>query len=188
MKTDTNSLHSNEPLIEYGTFGLRLGALFIDSLLILPFILFENLYNIPYLKSELLLSVVFIFALLYKPFTEYYFGATVGKMILRLKVVNSQLNKPTWKEILFRNIFHITPIIIGFSVAFITFSQPEFSNITSFREYSILEKHSLNFAYQFISFTVIMTDSLFLLTDKKCRALHDRIARTFIIRKPKNSK
>ncbi len=183
METKTNFISTQEKKIVYGTFGQRLLGLLIDGLVLVPFILFENFYNIPHLKSEIVLALIFILALTYKPLTEYYFGATVGKMVLKLKVVNLQLNKPTLTEVLLRNILHIIPIIIGFSVTFYLFAQPEFNDISTFKEYSVLQKQYLNLTYQIISFAVILTDTLFLLVDTKRRTLHDRIGQTYIIRK-----
>ena len=183
MEPETNFIQTEEPKIVYGTFGLRLVAVLIDGLILVPFILLENFYNSPHLKSETLLTLIFILTLTYKPLTEYYFDATVGKMVLKLKVVNLQLNKPTLTEVLLRNIFHIIPIIIGFSVAFYLFAQPEFNGITTFKEYSVLQRQYLNLTYQIVSFALILTDTIFLLADTKRRALHDRIGQTFIIRK-----
>ncbi|HYC87298.1 MAG TPA: RDD family protein, partial [Chryseosolibacter sp.] len=103
---------SEQRVVQYAGFGVRLGAMIIDSLIIGVVTLAATYYNIFTAKSTLLLIIVTLVSTAYKPLMEYFFGATVGKMALRLKVVNTQLDRADFSEIFLRNIFNIIPSLI----------------------------------------------------------------------------
>ena len=55
----------------------------------------KDLLNIVHLKSFMIYFIVALVAILYKPLLEYFFGATVGKYALDIKVSNANLEKIT---------------------------------------------------------------------------------------------
>ncbi len=87
--------------VRYSTFGQRFLALLVDGLVLAPFLLVD-FYNKTTWKSLALLMIVFIIMLVYKPFMEAKYGATLGKMALGLTVVNTLIiTKKRMQEIFF---------------------------------------------------------------------------------------
>jgi uncharacterized RDD family membrane protein YckC len=131
-----------------------------------------------------MLIVAFI-GVAYKPFMEASYGATLGKMALKLKVTNLDYEQPDLQTILLRNIFHIVPSLL---IAFLSvgmYSDPGFEDIASYSEY-------VTFGQQYVASTMIsycsgiltIVEAIMLGVDDQCRTLHDRIASTYVIEKP----
>src|SRR5690349_6236372 len=89
--------------VVYAGFWIRLGALFMDGLVLSP-VLAAGYFNLLQWKSIPLLIIFTFIQIGYSPFFEYHYGATLGKMALRLKVVNSAYQKINSTEALMRNI------------------------------------------------------------------------------------
>jgi len=182
LSDDFNSRQKNKQQITYGGFWIRLGALFIDGLITLIVVIPITFYNIGKLKSIPLLIVVSLISMLYKPTFEFLYGATPGKMALKLRVVNTDFGKADFKAIFLRNVPGIIPAILSLILSVIIFSSTEFQTITGFFEYSnyvsnIKETRYLNG----IDFLILSAEVVCLLSDDQKRALHDRIGRTYVI-------
>ena len=181
---DNDLLQSQNPAIEYGTFWQRLGALLIDSIVIGTITFPLTFYNIISWKSTIILVIASIIGLAYKPFMEYKYRATLGKMALNLIVANQQYEPANLMEILLRNIFHIVPTLVSLVISYSLFSSPEFKDVHSFIDYGALSQRQgmMNYIQMVIGF-IFIADGIFLMTDDKKRALHDRIGKTFVIKK-----
>lgn len=139
-------------------------------------------FNVTSAKSSLLLAVVTLLTLAYKPIMEYVYGATLGKMALKLKVVDAQFEKAGLQEILLRNIFHIVPSLVTLFFTLDIYLSPEFEEINGFMEYS---QYSGQFKslqiMNFVSGLITIVDAIVLLADSRKRSLHDKIAQTYVI-------
>jgi uncharacterized RDD family membrane protein YckC len=166
----------------YGGFWVRFGAMFIDGLVLAPVSIGVMYFNVTSAKSSLLLAVVTLLTLAYKPVMEYIYGATLGKMALKLRVVDSQFEKPGIQEIFLRNIFNIVPslIILVFTIGI--YLRPEFEDVNGFTEYS---QYSSQFTslqiVTYVSYFITIVDAIVLLADSRKRSLHDKIAQTYVI-------
>ena len=180
-----NEFEQTETL--YGTFKDRALALLIDSLILLPLAAVEW-FNKTTWKSQPLLIIVFFIGLLYKPFCELKYGATPGKMSMKLLVVNKCFLKVDFKEVLVRNIFDIIWRIFFFITTLLIFRNPEFVNVSSNHQFLELQKNLIDMnPYLLVYSLLIIIEIIFLLTDKSKRALHDRMGETFVIKQPNNS-
>jgi uncharacterized RDD family membrane protein YckC len=168
----------------YATFWDRCWALLIDGLVIGVITGLINFYNELYSKSIPLLIIISLIGLVYKPFLEYRYGATVGKMALKLTVVNYDFKTISIKEALLRNVFEIGVRIYSLILAYAIFLTPGFRDVTSFKEYAVFSK-SVSNGYWFsgIYAMIIIIEIIFLLNDKQKRSLHDRIGETLVIKK-----
>jgi uncharacterized RDD family membrane protein YckC len=166
----------------YGGFWARFGAMFIDGLVLAPISVGVMYFNVTSAKSSLLLAVVTLLSLAYKPVMEYVYGATLGKMALKLKVVDAQFEKAGLQEILLRNIFNIVPSLITLVFTIGIYLSPEFEEINGFMEYS---QYSSQFtSLQIVTYTsyfITIVDAIVLLADSRKRSLHDKIAQTYVI-------
>ncbi|MEO6734558.1 MAG: RDD family protein [Ferruginibacter sp.] len=166
----------------YGSFKQRTFASLIDGLILLPLVAVDW-FNKSGWKSQLLLIATFLIALLYKIFFEYKYGATIGKKAMQLIVVNKDLLGVNLKEVLVRNVFDITWKTIFFVIDIITYRSTGFINVTSNEQFVAFQKNLINVnPYLLVYFLVIIIEVVFILTDKKRRALHDRMGDTFVIK------
>jgi uncharacterized RDD family membrane protein YckC len=184
MDTNPENLLDVEiPQITYGTFWPRVGAVFIDGLIISPFILPFTFYNMTHWKNPALYVLVSLIGLAYKPFCEFMYGYTIGKKVLKLKVVNLQYGKASLAEVLGRNIFNLTTGLVSLFLTLSVFALPGFEEVHSFMEYStfVSQQQTLNW-FGRLSSSHYLIDAIFLWTDNKKRTLHDRIGRTYVIK------
>lgn len=166
----------------YGSFKQRTFALLIDGIILLPLAAIDW-FNKSGWKSQLLLITIFLIGLLYKIFFEYKYGATIGKRTMHLIVVNKDLLPVNLKEVLVRNVFDITWRTIFFIINVITYRSAGFTNITSNEQFVAFQKDLINVnPYLLVYFLIIMIEIVFILTDQKKRALHDRMGDTFVIK------
>ena len=66
--------------IRFAKFWARFGALLIDGILILIVTVPVTFYNVTHWKTPLFFILTSLVTIIYKPFMEYRFGATLGKM------------------------------------------------------------------------------------------------------------
>jgi uncharacterized RDD family membrane protein YckC len=171
-------------LFTYTKFWPRVGASLIDRavmLVLTPFIL----YNTTHWKSYLLFTGLLFVQFIYKPFLEYEYGATLGKMALGMKIVNYQNQKPGFNEIFLRNIF----IVAGFTFALVMefykyYFKPGLAHAGFFSQIlSYGTIYTIFFAADLLLVILYIVDVFFLATAKDGRSLHDRIGKTFVVKK-----
>jgi uncharacterized RDD family membrane protein YckC len=181
----------DEPLIQqdntnvkYGGFWPRFGALILDGIILSPISFGLTYYNITSWKSSALMILVSLIGIGYKPFMEFYYGATLGKMALKLKVTNLNFEKADLGTILLRNIFHILPTLLSLFFTVGMFSDPDFESISGYQDYLMFSQRFS--AAQYISYgsgLITIVEAIMLAVDQQKRTLHDRIAGTFVIEK-----
>lgn len=184
---DSNFQRPDEQNITYGGFGPRLGALILDGLIVgLPSFAL-NYLDIVYWKSSAILILFGLIGIVYKPYMEFQFGATLGKMAVNLKVVNLDFGKPNLTEVIVRNIFNIGTSVFSLITTIMVFNLPEFQEISGYMEYVRLASLNKNTNYiTWISFLIILIEFICLVSDKKRRSLHDRMGKTYVIVKPQH--
>src|ERR1700712_1161316 len=107
----------DEPLfpdadIVFAKFWIRFGAFLLDGLIIIIIILPVTYFNVIQWKIPWVFILTSIITIIYKPFMEYQYGATLGKMAVGIQVVGNQFQKVTLKEELRRVSFYLVPGII----------------------------------------------------------------------------
>jgi uncharacterized RDD family membrane protein YckC len=182
---DESIIERENVAIIYGGFWPRLGALLLDGIILAPITFGLTFYNLFSLKSGALMMAVALIGIAYKPFMEYAYGATLGKMALRLKVVNQQLERPDLQTVLLRNIFHILPTLLTAVMSLGMYSNPDFEDVTGFMEYiTFAQAYGSSQTISSLSSLIILIEAIMLAVDDRKRTLHDRIAGTFVIEKP----
>jgi uncharacterized RDD family membrane protein YckC len=162
---------------KYQTFMPRVGALIIDSLVFVPL----TIINYPISGLELPPAVFYLWLLtmnlahpFYTVLMHGYYGQTLGKMVLKVKVVDLQENPITFNQAVIRS---LPWIIFSSSVVFIAMSQTGADDNISF------------FSMSFITIIVTVSSiiwkiadiAVFILNEKNC-ALHDFIAGTVVVK------
>src|SRR4051812_2316561 len=174
MEPQINVLTEFEkPDVAYASFWNRLWALLIDGLILLPLLILD-IFNKTTFKSIAAIILVAAVGILYKPFFEFKYGATVGKKALGILVVNKDLQNLDLRAAILRNIFDVGERLFTLILTIVVFTLPAFKNISSLDQFTILQSTliSTNW-YVFIPFIITLVEICFLLTDKQKRSLHD---------------
>ncbi len=164
----------------YGKFWPRFWALLLDGLILAVLTPFAT-YNKTEWKSSILFIAIACIQIVYKPFFEYIYGATPGKMALKLRVVNYQYEKASFNEILLRNIYQITGGVAGAVIGLYTLGEP--LQGLSFQNFNLMNGAvSVLISVQAVMCILYFVDMGFLLSSADSRSLHDRIGKTFVIK------
>lgn len=183
MKNEQSIDNAN---VEYGKFWGRALAYIADGLILMLISLPITYLNITEYKSFNLYLIIAIFGFLYKPILEFYFGATIGKYFLGLRVTDRNYNRISLSQSFLRSLILTLPSTLFIPIFYLAFNNPDILKIDSFIEYS--QAVALNYPIQnYISYVIqliLVIEIIILLTDKTKtqRALHDRIGRTFVVR------
>ena len=169
--------------VVYAGFWERFAALFLDGLILLS-LTGINLYNHTHWKSIAVLIIASLAAITYKPLLEYLYGATTGKRALAIAVINTAYEKPNLGEALLRNIFGVRFGLLSLVSSVFVFTNAQFSEVSTMADYSNLEKQvGYTLLISILIVIIYIADAIVLLADKQKRALHDFIAKTYVIKK-----
>jgi len=175
----------NSSAVKYGTFWLRFAALLVDGIILAPISFGVTYFNITSWKSASVMLVITMIGISYKPFMEFNYGATLGKMALKLKVTDLQFQQPNLQTILLRNVFHIVPTLITSVLSIGMYTDPDFEMVTGYMEFvTFSQQFAATQLVSTISGLITLIDAIMLAVDDQKRSLHDRIAGTLVIEKP----
>ena len=169
-----------EPSFEYAGFLIRVGASFIDALVFIPLGIL-NTFNAISIKSLPLEFVILIVSLGYKPFLEHQYGGTLGKMALKIRVVDVQGGPLQVTQAIIRS---IPFLLVGAVSALTTLAvhlSVGFGAIESLAEYNLLMSQA---GYSLLSNLVngfFIISCLLVAFHPKRQALHDMMAQTYCI-------
>jgi uncharacterized RDD family membrane protein YckC len=165
--------------LKVAKFWPRFLASCLDGLLLFGLEYLIGWYNPSFNESSLHISS-FIY-LLYKPMLEYLFGATLGKMVFGMKVVDYAGNPPNFSSILLRNILGISSSLSEILSSIFWFQSFLTSKIFSFDTFQI-PFQSLTLSAMALSVLTIVDVTVFVFNNKN-QALHDIIAKTLVVKK-----
>ena len=172
----------------YSGFWARLGALMLDSIFLIPFILLVQYINgfgkyIYFITLVPYLLIVFG----YQIYLPKKYGGTPGKLIVGNTIICINGQPITWKEAILRHC--VTLILTIVSVVFysICISQADdetFKSLSWIKRSRYLMSFSPSFfqVYNIINIVWVFSEFVVLLTNKRKRALHDFLAGTVIVK------
>lgn len=165
----------------YAGFWIRVGASLIDFLILLP-IVFLGTYNSLHIKSIFLMLILAIISVLYKPLLEWEKSATLGKMAVGIKLVDSRMNDISLNQAIKRYFPWIISYLVSTTMNILLFTHPEFPLIDDFMELGVLMEgtpiNTINTVYSFI-FMILLGSLAF---DSKKQGFHDKYADTYCIK------
>jgi len=170
----------NPQNIRFAGFWIRVGASLVDFMVISP-ITGLGFYNVIEMKSLSLALLLIAAQAFYKPFMEFKYGATLGKMATRIKVVSTKFQNLTINQAILRDGFYL----LGFFASIISnialFQNPEFLEIHDTIKLSEWQAEQ-NQDYMTMGASMLLTFSImFVIFDLKKQGLHDKIAETYCI-------
>lgn len=162
---------------KYQTFTPRLFALIIDGLIFLPLYFLDNVIKEASLSPvifSLWLLILNIAHPLYSILLHGVYGQTLGKMVAKVKVVDAFENPITFHHAVLRELPYLS---FNFSLIFFTMQQtPNVEQPNLFTPDSVADI----ILFLMVGWTFVDI-AVFFISDK-CRALHDFIAGTVVIK------
>lgn len=168
--------------VEYASFWSRVGASLLDTLILLP-VAVLNIYNVLDFKQLPLYVLLGFVGLVYKVFMEYKYSATLGKMIVKIRVINEEEENINLEQAVVRNVFHLFISVISFLAGLYLFVQPGFSGITTFMEYGLALQEGPHQLISQMANVLFFVSCLFVVFRDNRQALHDSMAGTYVVEK-----
>jgi len=179
---DTRKCKSCGQELRPAGFWIRVGAYIIDSLIFIPIIIL-SVWNTWSLKSTTVLVLSSLPGFIYKPFMESFFGATLGKMSCKLKVIDDNGNKLS----LFSAYIRFFPFLFSAGVTLagqlIVFSSPQFQSATSMMELAEAQQGNYLDVVSYPASALVLIDCVLVAFTFRKRALHDMMAESFCVYK-----
>lgn len=165
-------------------FGVRVAASILDSIILSPILFLITKNSMEYRSFELFLVLISLYSF-YKPLMEYRFGGTLGKMIMKIKVVDKDNNKMTLNQSFIRWLHYFPNFIFtitGTYKLYTLLGNMQFESIPEFLDWQI--QNSNPSVLESYAPVLIVFFAAFVLTDRvNKRGLHDVIAKTYVIHK-----
>jgi uncharacterized RDD family membrane protein YckC len=180
----------DEPLfpeaeIVFAKFWTRFAAYMTDGLITIIIILPVTYFNVVQWKIPWVFILTSLLTIVYKPFMEYQYGATLGKMAVGIKVVGHQFQKVTLKEELRRVSFYIVPNIIQQILTLKFYFSNQLNSIQHYKDYNdfIITTNPALYILNIIVIGLLVVDTITFFSNGQNRSLHDLYAGTYVIEK-----
>lgn len=169
--------------IMYSTFWNRVGASLIDGFILILISQPAIYFNITSWKIPSVFLLISLLTILYKPFLEYRYGATFGKMAVGLRVVGHDFGKITLNEELRRVSFYLVPSILQHILSLSVYYSTAFQSITGYREFNryLVSSNPANLWINGIVLILLLADCVTFFSTRPGRFLHDIYAGTNVI-------
>jgi uncharacterized RDD family membrane protein YckC len=167
--------------VEYATFLDRFLAAILDF-----FITIGPLGYLMYLgytgKNLVLLLLATILGMLYKPLMEGIWGATLGKMIMKVTMVDSDFDQIDLGQSLLKNAIYIVNSLIGLLGQFWVAGTDKFKEAEGFLEAMSAGEGSPYGTISLIWVLVMLVSIFAMLGSSTKQTLHDRLASTYCVK------
>jgi uncharacterized RDD family membrane protein YckC len=169
--------------IIFAKFWTRFGASLIDGLITIIIILPVTYFNVIQWKIPWVYIVTSLLTIVYKPFMEYEYGATLGKMAVGIKVVGHGFQKVNLKEELRRVSFYIVPNIIQQVLTLNFYFSHQLDSVQHYKDYNdyIVNSNPALYILNIIVVVLLIIDCITFFSNNQNRSLHDLYAGTYVI-------
>lgn len=180
-----NQTQSKFQPVGYASFIQRVNAFVVDSLVFIPLNILAE-YNTFQLKSFSVVVFIAVAWWIYKPLMEWKFGATLGKMAFRIRVVDDQMNLASFNQIMLRFLPYFAVSLSALLTNYALFNLNGFQEATNLAHLQDLQgKLTTGEGFIFSAFFFIFSVA-FIFSDEKRQSLHDRFSHTYCILIQKN--
>jgi len=177
--------HCGEAIENYSKpagFWIRFGAWILDQLIFLPIGILA-FWNARSLKSTMVLVLIHLPGLFYKPLMESFFGATLGKMACKIKVVDAEGKNLSLVGAYVRYFPFLIQIGVNLAGQLILFSSEQFQSATSMMEIGQAQQENFLAPIGTIVNILVLIECIVAAFTFRKRALHDMLAESFCVYK-----
>lgn len=128
------------------------------------------------LHSEIPIILQYLLFIIFEIFMIVRYGGTPGKLILKMRIINTQGNYPNLKQALIRNVFQMINVVISMVMGVSSYDFTVISNSLSLWT-EVASDLSIILA------PIMLADYLFIAFNQRKRALHDLMAGTYVVDK-----
>lgn len=163
----------------FAGFWVRVVATLIDTLIFIPiiFISFQNMLSWKSIAIEGLTTFAWMF---YKVYMEWNYQATIGKMVMKIKVVNESGNGITLEQSIVRFSFYFLSYMGTFLANYYLLTDPLFAEVNSLNDFAIFMENNAQTINSITNFPILISVT-FVAFDLQKQAVHDKLAKTFCI-------
>lgn len=185
---DDNLLGGQEYTPRFANFGPRLGAALLDFLFTLPLV-GASVYFTMFSPNFNGILAVTLLSVLYKPGLEKTMGATLGKMVLKLKVVAKEGKPITWAQAWMRYLPWLVAVVFNLYFSYQFFQIPGIEDVDGFIEYGqVVAEYQIEngvspvvqILQSVIGFLPLIS-ALVMLGNNRRQSGHDIVAETYVI-------
>jgi len=175
--------HRHASHVDYGlsSLAVRLSAALLDGIFFLLMV-GCNLINSVTLRSNIIFLITILMIMAYKPFTELFFGMTLGKSICGVKVMDKEHKNISFFAALMRFIPFMPFYILTFNLIKDIFDSSRYTSfsglLSAVRGIDFRQDIFTVFLYG-CAFAVILIDVLPIIFTEKKQAIHDMISGSF---------
>jgi uncharacterized RDD family membrane protein YckC len=163
-------------------FWIRVLAQIVDALCLAPLTVL-SMFAVYTMKSMPLFLLLGLPGFFFKPLMEAYLGGTPGKLLIGLRVVNSEGGMISIAQAYLRFSPWLPQAVAGLFMTLWLFNQPEYAEAEGLIEISnILNKNPLTMITNLLGWLVIIDCVVAAFTDRK-QAVHDMLAGTYVVYK-----
>jgi len=165
----------------YATFSDRIFASVLDTIVLLPLI-FLSIYNMLNWQIMTLSFLTLLLNSAYKPILEWKRGGTLGKDWMGIKIVDEELKPIELSHALIRYLPWAVSVFFSMIGIYYFYSSPDLATNLSFMELARMQENPLSniqSLYSILFLVIIVT----LVWDKKNQGLHDKWAKTLVVKK-----
>lgn len=181
---------TREPELVYATLGQRYLAQLLDSLVLVPLLASEYfLMEWSRQGSALWLGPGLLFLIWFEVGLVVRYGATPGKLLMKIRIAMVDGSSVTWKAALLR--FSVTCVLsaavsCAFAVAASRMTDAEYFELSYLERYLRLRELTPGWYGPAATLQTLWgwSELLVILFNKKRRSLHDFLAGTVVVQKP----
>lgn len=172
--------------IQYASFWQRVAASLIDGLVMIPVVGILTMNNLNW-KILVVFLICWGVVTLYKPYMEFKYEATFGKMAMGIKVISQDLEPLSARQALERYVPWLPNQILSLFAMVRLFNAPGFQEANSMLEIAIIQTEIGATDQSAIMGLLLIIACVFVAFDSENRGLHDMMAGTFVIQKTEYS-
>ena len=180
---DILDIPDNKGIIEFSSFTQRVLASLIDVCVLFPFFLM-NVFNILDFKNFSVWVILTLTTMAYKPWMEFRYGATLGKMRIKIKVISTDGMPLTIHQAITRYLPWIITNITGFYTTQDLFKHSDFDNVHDLDSYVALLQSMPKSDAASVAGWILIGSIMYILFNPKKQAGHDLIAQTYVVKNP----
>jgi uncharacterized RDD family membrane protein YckC len=165
---------------KFAGFWIRVGASLVDFVVYLP-LMALSMYNTYSLKNFQVQIVIYLLLTVYKPFMEYKYGATLGKMAVKIKVVDLNLGSITLSQSMIRYFPWVLSQGLSFVTAILLFQNESFQSAESMMEVAALQSQVISPVLNYVTTGVFFVSCIAMAFSDEKQALHDKAAKTYCV-------
>ncbi|MFM2226627.1 MAG: hypothetical protein RJA07_2829 [Bacteroidota bacterium] len=166
-----------KPVYNFATNTSRFFAMLIDNILVVLSIFIAIFILLKFTSNYIEVAEIFVYVIvLHKPFCEYLFGYTIGKKMVGIKILNTDFEKCTFKNIVSRNILLLIFITIQLALTCLRYylqSRTLASNISFVYDASYFILNTMG--------VLIFIDSISIWFKQDGVMIHDTIGKTYVV-------